>query len=239
MTIANLPFCAQPLPAGANKLKLSCIALALAALLGACSAPPPATSVPATAAPEPTQIQNQTTGEQPMPTAPSNFQWPKPPAMTIDPKKSYTASFQTEAGEIVIQLFADKAPVTVNNFVFLARQGFYDGTTFHRVIPGFMAQGGDRTGSGSGGPGYRFQDEFNNGLAFDRAGLLAMANAGPGTNGSQFFITYGATPHLTDKHTIFGEVTSGLDNALAIRTRDPGSDKNPGVVLQTVTITEQ
>ena len=90
-----------------------------------------------------------------MPTAPSNFQWPKPPAMTIDPQKSYTASFQTEAGEIVIQLFADKAPVTVNNFVFLARQGFYDGTTFHRVIPGFMAQGGDRTGSGSGGPGYR------------------------------------------------------------------------------------
>ena len=162
-----------------------------------------------------------------MPTAPSNLQWPKPPAMTIDPKKSYTASFQAEAGEIVNQLFADKAPVTVNNFVFLARQGFYDGTTFHRVIPGFMAQGGDRTGSGSGGPGYRFQDEFNNGLAFDRAGLLAMANAGPGTNGSQFFITYGATPHLTNKHTIFGEVTSGLDNALAIRSRDPGSDKTP------------
>ena len=158
---------------------------------------------------------------------------------TIDPKKSYTATFQTEAGEIVIQLFAAKAPVTVNNFVFLARQGFYDGTTFHRVIPGFMAQGGDRTGSGSGGPGYRFQDEFNNGMAFDRAGLLAMANAGPGTNGSQFFITYAATPHLTNKHTIFGEVTSGLDNALAIRTRDPGSDKNPGVVLQSVTITEQ
>jgi cyclophilin family peptidyl-prolyl cis-trans isomerase len=93
--------------------------------------------------------------------------------------------------------------------------------------------------SGSGGPGYRFQDEFNNGMAFDRAGLLAMANAGPGTNGSQFFITYAATPHLTNKHTIFGEVTSGLDNALAIRTRDPGSDKNPGVVLQSVTITEQ
>ena len=239
MTTANVHICAQLRPAPANKLKLSCIALVLAALLGACSAPPPATSVPATAAPEPTQIQNQTTGEQPMPTAPSNFQWPKPPAMTIDPKKSYTASFQTEAGEIVIQLFADKAPVTVNNFVFLARQGFYDGTTFHRVIPGFMAQGGDRTGSGSGGPGYRFQDEFNNGLAFDRAGLLAMANAGPGTNGSQFFITYGATPHLTNLHTIFGEVTSGLDKALAIRARDPGSDKNPGVVLQTVTITEQ
>ena len=159
--------------------------------------------------------------------------------MNLDVKKKYSAILTTSKGKIVIELFNDKAPITVNNFVFLAKEGFYNGTTFHRVIKDFMVQGGDPTGTGTGGPGYRFKDEFRADLKHTGPGILSMANAGPGTNGSQFFITYGATPHLTNLHTIFGEVTSGLDKALAIRARDPGSDKKPGVVLQTVTITEQ
>ena len=118
-------------------------------------------------------------------------QYSAPPEMVIDPSKRYTATISTDNGDIVIELFADKAPRTVNNFVFLAREGYYDGVTFHRVIKGFMAQGGDPTGSGSGGPGYKFADEFHPALKHDSAGILSMANAGPGTNGSQFFITYG------------------------------------------------
>ena len=117
-------------------------------------------------------------------------QYNAPPPMVIDPTKRYTATISTDLGDIVIELFADKAPHTVNNFVFLARDGYYDGVTFHRVIKGFMAQGGDPTGTGSGGPGYRFADEFHPALKHDGPGILSMANAGPGTNGSQFFITY-------------------------------------------------
>src|SRR5512147_79304 len=120
-------------------------------------------------------------------------QWSKPPEMVIDPKKKYTATLHTDKGDIVADLFADKAPRTVNNFVFLAREGFYNGTTFHRVIDGFMAQGGDPTGTGMGGPGYRFEDQFSSDRTFDKAGLLAIANSGPNTNGSQFFITYAPT----------------------------------------------
>ena len=168
----------------------------------------------------------------------SQMQWSNPPEMTIDSTKSYSATLQTENGDIILQLFATEAPFTVNNFVFLARQGYYDGVTFHRVIAGFMAQGGDPTGTGAGGPGYNFDDEVDNDLSFDRQGLLAMANAGPGTNGSQFFITYAPTPHLTGKHTIFGEVIQGMDVALAIPHRDPQRDNDPGVVIESISIVE-
>ena len=170
---------------------------------------------------------------------PAAKQWDKPPEMQIDPNKHYTATLDTDKGKIVIELFADKAPLTVNNFVFLARQGFYDGVTFHRVIKGFMAQGGDPTGTGTGGPGYQFGDETDNGLVFDQPGLLAMANAGPGTNGSQFFITYAETPHLNGNHTIFGKVTSGLEVALSLAERDPQSATTPGDAIKTVTIEEK
>jgi len=158
--------------------------------------------------------------------------------MVIDPKKKYQATFKTEKGDFVIELFADKVPKTVNNFVFLAREGFYDGTTFHRVIKGFMAQGGDPTGSGRGGPGYKFADEFNTSLKHSGAGILSMANAGPNTNGSQFFITYGPTPHLDGKHAVFGKVISGMDVVNSIPERDPGRASTPGVKINTIEITE-
>ena len=163
------------------------------------------------------------------------------PEMTIDPNKQYFATFKlANGGEFVVQLFADKAPKTVNSFVFLARQGFYDGTTFHRVLDGFMAQGGDPTGTGMGGPGYEFEDEFSEDLAFDRAGLLAMANSGPNTNGSQFFITYAPTPHLTGAHTIFGEVIEGMDVVNSITRRDPNQNPGfPGDAIETIVITEE
>ncbi len=166
-------------------------------------------------------------------------QYATPPAMVIDPKKKYSATFKTEAGDFVIELFADKAPKTVNNFVFLARDKFYDGVTFHRVIRDFMAQGGDPTGSGSGGPGYKFADEFHPALRHDGPGILSMANAGPGTNGSQFFITHRATPHLDNKHTVFGKVVKGLDIVLAIPERDPGRAAKPGTKIITIDIAEQ
>ena len=160
------------------------------------------------------------------------------PPMQIDPKKHYSAKFTTDAGDFVVELFADKAPRTVNNFVFLAREGFYNGVTFHRVIRNFMAQGGDPTGTGSGGPGYQFGDEFHPGLRHDSPGILSMANAGPGTNGSQFFITHGPTPHLDNKHTIFGKVTQGLDVVLAIPEREPGRARTPGTAIKSIEITE-
>ncbi len=166
-------------------------------------------------------------------------QYAAPPAMSIDPSRRYVATMRTGLGDIVLELYADKAPVTVNNFVFLAREGYYDGTTFHRVIKGFMAQGGDPTGTGRGGPGYKFGDEFHPELRHDSAGTLSMANAGPGTNGSQFFITHGPTPHLDDRHTVFGRVVEGLDVVLAIPERDPVRDPQPGLDLTQVTITEE
>jgi cyclophilin family peptidyl-prolyl cis-trans isomerase len=149
-------------------------------------------------------------------------QWNSPPKMQIDPQKKYTATFKTDQGEFVVELFADKAPLTVNNFVFLAREGFYDNTTFHRVLKDFMAQGGDPTGTGSGGPGYRFADEPG-ALAgkHDKPGILSMANAGPNTNGSQFFITHLATPWLDGKHGVFGMVVKGMENVMQIKLRDP------------------
>jgi cyclophilin family peptidyl-prolyl cis-trans isomerase len=145
-----------------------------------------------------------------------------PPPMSIDPKKSYTATLKTTKGNVVIELFADKVPNTVNNFVFLAREGYYNDVPFHRVIKDFMAQGGDPTGSGRGGPGYKFADEFHPALKHDSPGVLSMANAGPNTNGSQFFITHVATPWLDGKHSVFGRVTEGMDVVLAIPERDPG-----------------
>src|SRR3990170_2988671 len=161
-----------------------------------------------------------------------------PPAMAIDPKKHYTATFKTDKGDFAVQLFADKAPKTVNNFVFLARDKFYDGVTFHRVIGDFMAQAGDPTGTGTGGPGYKFADEFHPALRHDGPGILSMANAGPGTNGSQFFITHRATPHLDNKHSVFGKVIEGLDVLMAIPERDPMRAKAPGVKMITIEISE-
>jgi cyclophilin family peptidyl-prolyl cis-trans isomerase len=161
-----------------------------------------------------------------------------PPSGALDSSKQYSAKFTTEKGSFTVDLYADRAPLTVENFVNLARAGFYDGTTFHRVIPGFMAQGGDPTGTGRGGPGYEFGDEFHPTLRHDAAGVLSMANAGAGTNGSQFFITYGPTPHLDDRHSVFGRVTEGMDVVLSIRERDPGRDPNPGDVIETIEIIE-
>ncbi len=148
----------------------------------------------------------------------------------------YRAIFCTGAGAIYVDLFESLTPETVNNFVFLAGEGYYDSTTFHRVIPNFMAQGGDPTASGRGGPGYQFDDEPVGFLTFERPGLLAMANAGPGTNGSQFFITTAPTPHLNYKHTIFGEVLDGQEHVIAIRERDPASAAEPGESLHAALI---
>jgi cyclophilin family peptidyl-prolyl cis-trans isomerase len=163
---------------------------------------------------------------------------PAPPSGALDTSKQYTARFKTERGEFVVELHADRAPLTVENFVNLARAGFYDGTTFHRVINGFMAQGGDPTGTGTGGPGYQFRDEFHPSLRHDGPGVLSMANAGAGTNGSQFFITYAATPHLDDRHSVFGRVTEGLDVVRSLRERDPQRDRQPGDRIETIEITE-
>mgnify|MGYP003461472782 FL=1 len=165
-------------------------------------------------------------------------QWSTPPAMQIDPKKQYKAHMETDKGTMVIELFADKTPMTVNNFVFLSREGFYDGVIFHRVIGNFMAQGGDPTGTGRGGPGYKFGDEFDASLKHDKRGILSMANAGPATNGSQFFITHGPTPHLNGKHTVFGQVVEGLDVLMSIPARDPGNVNAPAVKIIRVTIEE-
>jgi peptidylprolyl isomerase len=188
-------------------------------------------------------------GERPLadiPPAERDGYFTEPPPMTIDTSKAYEAVITTEKGEMRFRLFDDEAPITVNNFVFLASQGFYDNTTFHRVLENFMAQGGDPTGTGGGGPGYQFEDEFDTGFSFDRRGLLAMANANNaaagilGTNGSQFFITFNAegSSHLTGAHTIFGELVEGDDVLSAITLRDPGSD-TPADVIERIEIVEQ
>ena len=139
----------------------------------------------------------------------------------LEPSKDYRAVVETNKGRMVLELFQDEAPRTVNNFVFLARNHFYDGVVFHRVLDGFMAQTGDPTGTGRGGPGYKFPDEFNNEVKHDHKGILSMANAGPNTNGSQFFITFTATPHLDGRHTVFGEVLEGLDVLDTLQRIDP------------------
>jgi peptidylprolyl isomerase/peptidyl-prolyl cis-trans isomerase B (cyclophilin B) len=159
--------------------------------------------------------------------------------LVIEPGKSYRATIVTEKGEIQLELYSDRVPETVNNFVFLAREGFYDDTAFHRVIPGFMAQAGDPTGRGSGGPGYVFGDEFDATLRHDGPGILSMANAGPDTNGSQFFITYVPAPWLDDVHTVFGRVVEGMEVLESLTPRDP--EQNPdfaGDRIKTITIQE-
>ncbi|MBN1315841.1 MAG: peptidylprolyl isomerase [Anaerolineales bacterium] len=140
--------------------------------------------------------------------------------MSIDVKKKYWATIETDRGSIELELYPEHAPRTVNNFVFLARDGYYDGVTFHRVIKGFMIQGGDPTGTGRGGPGYKFGDEFRGNPLKHGTGALSMANAGPNTNGSQFFITHAPQPHLNGKHTVFGQVISGQDVVNAVQQGD-------------------
>jgi peptidyl-prolyl cis-trans isomerase B (cyclophilin B) len=147
-------------------------------------------------------------------------QYDAPPPMSIDPAKRYTATLDTSRGTIVCELFAKDAPKTVNNFVFLAREGFYDGTKFHRVIADFMIQGGDPTGTGRGGPGYRFEDETRNNPNRHKIGSLSMANAGADTNGSQFFITHVVTNWLDGKHTVFGQVLQGQEVVNAVQQGD-------------------
>ena len=164
------------------------------------------------------------------------------PPMTIDPKKQYIATLKTDQGDIVIQLYPDKAPITVNSFVFLAKSGWFDNIIFHRVMLDFVAQTGDPSGTGYGAPGYAFKDEIDPNLKFDKAGVVGMANAGPGSNGSQFFITYSAQPTLDGKYTIFGQVIQGMDVAAKLTPRDPSQTTTPlpaGSVLIKVTIEEK
>ncbi|MGD0004545.1 MAG: peptidylprolyl isomerase [Anaerolineaceae bacterium] len=168
-------------------------------------------------------------------------QYTECPPMTIDPKKLYTATIKTDIGDIVIQLFPDKAPVAVNSFVFLARQHWFDNTIFHRVIPGFIAQAGDPSGSGYGGPGYAFSNEITATSRFDKPGLVGMVNSGPNSNGSQFFIAFAPAPDLDGQYTIFGQVIQGLDVAEKLNPRDPGlaGALPEGSKILTVTILEK
>ena len=147
-------------------------------------------------------------------------QWDQPPAMQIDLQKIYRVRIETNRGTVELDLYPQHAPKTVNNFIFLVREGFYDGVIFHRVINDFMIQGGDPTGTGRGGPGYRFDDEFEGNPLRHEKGVLSMANAGPNTNGSQFFITHSPQPHLNGRHTVFGKVIGGMDVVDAIRQGD-------------------
>ncbi|KAA3643489.1 MAG: peptidylprolyl isomerase [Chloroflexi bacterium] len=166
-------------------------------------------------------------------------QWNAPPDMQIDADKSYKAVIKTDNGDMTCELYAAKVPNTINNFVFLAREGFYNDTIFHRVIDNFMVQGGDPTGTGSGGPGYRFADEFNAELRHNARGILSMANAGPDTNGSQFFITHGPTPHLDDRHSVFGKLVDGEDVLMSIPARDPMQTGSPAVKITSIEIIEE
>ncbi len=221
------------------------IMILIAGVLSSCGTPEPATvegaeeadgRATATNVPPATE---EAPAEEDVPEAAEGQQsYSAPPAMEIDPEKFYVATIQTEKGEITVELLSEQAPKTVNNFVFLAREGFYDDTTFHRVIPGFMAQGGDPTGTGMGGPGYTFEDEFNPQLAHDRVGTLSMANSGPNTNGSQFFITYAPTPWLDNRHTVFGRVIGGLETLFSLSPRDPEQATAPGDTIESIAITE-
>jgi len=169
------------------------------------------------------------------------IQFSECPSMMIDPDKQYFATLETEKGDIVLELYSDKAPLAVNNFVFLSRQGWYDGITFHRVIPGFVAQAGDPSGTGFGGPGYAFDNEISEDLIFDAPGVLGMANAGPGSNGSQFFITYTAVPDLDGSYSIFGRVVKGMDVVESLTLRDPSQsmDLPPGDKVIRIVIEEK
>ncbi len=223
-------------------------ALATALFLIACSLPtsPTPTSAP-TSAPvaQPTaqssSSSNASSANQSKQSAGSSKKYAAPPQMSIDSSAGYTAKIKTNKGNIVIELFPASAPKTVNNFVFLANEGFYNGIIFHRVIPNFMIQGGDPTGTGTSGPGYKFEDEIDPKLGFEKPGILAMANSGPNTNGSQFFITTASTPHLNGNHTIFGKVLEGQDVADTISTVPAGRGNKPNqpVVIQGIEITKK
>jgi len=171
----------------------------------------------------------------------SKRQFSECPPLSIDRSKQYFAVLHTEKGDINLELYADKAPLAVNSFIFLAKNDWFDGVTFHRVLPDFMAQAGDPTGSGYGGPGYAFDNEINPDLTFDRPGILAMANAGPGSNGSQFFITYTAVPRLDGDYTIFGQVTAGMEVVSSLTPRNPAEsmDLPPGDKILDVEIIEK
>jgi peptidyl-prolyl cis-trans isomerase B (cyclophilin B) len=160
----------------------------------------------------------------------SKNQWDNPPEMQIDPQKNYSIKIATNRGDIELELYPQHAPKTVNNFVFLSKAGFYDGVTFHRVIDDFVIQGGDPTGTGRGGPGYKFEDEVKDNPLTHEKGAISMANAGPDTNGSQFFITHSPQSHLNGKHTVFGKVVKGIDVVDAIR---------PGDTMERVTVSEK
>jgi cyclophilin family peptidyl-prolyl cis-trans isomerase len=220
----------------ARNIQIAIIAGVLVIIVAAFWAfgPKPASQPVATVEPAATA---DTGGQAPQVTS---KQYSAAPEMTIDVNKKYFATVKmAKGGEFVIQLYPDKAPITVNSFVFLAREGFFNGVTFHRVLDGFMAQGGDPTGTGGGGPGYQFVNE-NSDLTFDKAGVVAMANAGPDTNGSQFFITFGPADFLNGGYTIFGQVTEGMDVVNGITRRDPDTNPNfPGDAIESVTITEQ
>lgn len=186
-------------------------------------------------------VSGYTPGRLPADVAARNGFYTAPPPMMIDPARTYTATITTPRGDIVIRLRPDLAPETVNNFVFLAREGFYDGVTWHRVLPGFMAQGGDPTGTGAGGPGYTIKDEFGPNMIFDRPGIVAMARTPmPNSAGSQFFITTAPAPHLNGQYTIFGEVIQGQEIVDGIPLRNPDENPTePGEQMLRVTITEQ
>ncbi|MPM41182.1 hypothetical protein SDC9_87832 [bioreactor metagenome] len=196
-----------------------------------------ATDVEPTAA-EPTSAVPTAGG--PMPTLVGTKTYSSEPPFLIDVTKTYLATVKmAKGGEFVIRLYPDKAPITVNSFVFLARQGYFDGTTFHRVLKDFMAQGGDPTGTGAGGPGYQFVNE-NSDLKFDKAGVVAMANAGQDTNGSQFFITFSDQSYLNGGYTIFGQVISGMDVVNSITLRDPQTNPTfEGDAIESITIEEK
>ncbi|MCJ7623016.1 MAG: peptidylprolyl isomerase [Anaerolineaceae bacterium] len=170
-----------------------------------------------------------------------DIQYSECPPMTIDPDKEYTATIQTEKGDIVIELLVDAAPLTVNSFVFLANEGWFDGVIFHRVIPGFVAQTGDPTGKGFGGPGYAFDNEVSSELLFEGPGIVGMANSGENTNGSQFFITFDSVPDLNGGYTIFGRVIEGMEVVESITERDPslGGELPEGDKIITVVIEEK
>ena len=188
-----------------------------------------------------TETQTQTQSKAAEPTKSSGRkEYSAPPPMTIDPDKKYTATFNlAKGGSFVVELYAKEAPTTVNNFVFLVRDGYYEGVTFHRVIPGFMAQGGDPTGTGTVGPGYTIPDEFSPLRRHDSAGILSMANTGrPNSGGGQWFITFVPTPHLDDAHTVFGKVVEGMDVVNDITVRDPSTATSPGDVISSITIDE-
>ena len=238
---------------------LMAVLVVLAIALMACdSEEEPAPAQPTTPPAQPTSAPTQPT-TPPAQTQSGPKQWDSPPAMVIDQNKKYTAVFELEKGEeFEIELYADKAPKTVNSFVFLAREGFYDGVTFHRVLEGFMAQAGDPTGTGSGGPGYRFDNEFHTDLRHDSPGIVSMANSGvrdgKGTNGSQFFITFIPTPQLdglqgdgspkqcsergVSCHAVFGKVSEGMDVVNNITLRRPSEATSPGDVITTIRIVD-